>query len=147
MRLTAILKRVPVTAVGKVDAEQEVDVVAGIKVQNVPAAKGRERPMLFRKKENETNKPIENIEPHVCKTCGCLVSRFRAHEVIMNNTDNFEPITDYYCGLCAPAYDKYESGWIKKSDDILGAYEKYFIRVPEHYEEVTKEGKPLKKKK
>ena len=103
--------------------------------------------MLFRKKEEEAKKSVENIEPYVCKTCGCLVAYLRAHKVLKVRAYNFNTTTDYYCGSCVPVYDKYEVGWLMESDKIIGAYEKYFIRIPEHYKEVDKEGKPLKKKK
>ena len=102
--------------------------------------------MLFRKKEEETKKPVENTEPYVCKACGCLVAQTRAHKVI-KETYTFRYTTDYYCGSCAPAYDKHEFGWLKKSDDIFEVYDKYFMHIPDHYEEVTEKGKPLKKKK
>ena len=102
--------------------------------------------MLFRKKEMEAKKSVENIEPYVCKTCGCLVARTRAHKVIKDNTYTFEFSSYYYCASCAPAYDKHESGWLKESDDIFETYDKYFVNVPEHYEEVTESGKPIKKK-
>ena len=102
--------------------------------------------MLFRKKEEETKKPVESIEPRVCETCSCLVARTRAHKVIKDNKYTFELSSYYYCASCAPAYDKHESGWLTKPSDISEAYDKYFVNVPEHYEEVTESGKPIKKK-
>ena len=95
--------------------------------------------MLFHKKQEEAKKPVENIEPYVCKTCGCLVDRLRTHtvETLMLYNSYY---TDYlyYCAVCKPPYDKIEYSM----DGIC-----YFILIPKHHEEVTEEGKPLKKKK
>ncbi len=89
--------------------------------------------MLFRKKEK---KPVKNTKPYVCKTCGCLVARNRVRTI----EKLYSSYTDYlhYCAVCKPPYDK-----INYNINSI----RYFIRTPEHYEEVTEEGKSIKKKK
>ena len=99
--------------------------------------------MLFRKKE-------EKAEPRICVGCGCLVARERAKEVLQDITNDayqysstficFEkPKPLFYCGLCAPPYDHTQT--------TASGIVHYFTHMPGHDEEVTKEGKPLKKKK
>ena len=97
--------------------------------------------MLFRKKEMEAKKPVENIEPYVCETCGCLVHWMRVKEV---REDGY-PV--YYCAACAPPYNKTEHVMKKEGSTWSGPHTLYFIRQPAYDEEVTEEGKPLKKKK
>ena len=99
-------------------------------VKNADVSKRKEKPMLFHKKEKE--------EPRVCTECGCLVAYERAHKVETNPDIGYYYPVSYYCGICAPPYNKIEETLIRP---------KYFVLVSEHYEEITEEGKPLKKKK
>ena len=92
--------------------------------------------MLFRKKENE----VKNTEPYVCTTCGCLVAHLRAHEVITDDgLGEWGRSYYYYCGSCAPAYDKTTHDWKKEGATLYGPVLQYFIRIPEHYEAVVHE--------
>ena len=94
--------------------------------------------MLFRKKKEEP--------PRVCTECGCLIDRLRAKKVTQEilrssyNTAFSEPSPLFYCGRCDPPYDLI-------SISLSGGNHRYFISTPRSYEEVTEEGKPLKKKK
>ena len=92
--------------------------------------------MLLRKKEEEAKKPTE---PYVCETCGCLVVRRRAHTVEkLTRFSGYYTDYLYYCAVCKPPYDR-----IEYSMDSI----RHSILIPKHYEAVTEEGKPLKKKK
>ena len=98
--------------------------------------------MLFRKKKKKE-------EPRVCTGCGCLIDRLRAKKIVQEiyraNYDTAftcfdDPEPLFYCGRCAPQYD-----WVIIPAE--GGDHQYFTRVIGYYDEVDKEGKPLKKKK
>ena len=76
-------------------------------------------------------------EPRVCNECGCLVSPRRAKEVTLDLPYSFTESSVYYCVRCAPPYDEI----------FYSAKGTHYIRiVPEHKQEVTKDGKPVKPK-
>ena len=96
----------------------------------------------------EIKELVKNTKPYVCTTCGCLVAHLRAHEVTKDDGSGaWGHSSYYYCSSCAPAYGRITYNWKKGGSTLSGPVIQYFIRIPEHYEEVTEEGKPLKKKK
>ena len=89
--------------------------------------------MFGKKKENEKVGVAPKLpEPKVCCGCGCLVDPIRAEKVVIDFTYDA-----YYCGRCAPPYDK-------TYNFVEGT--RYYITLPEHEQEVTKDGEPVKPK-